>query len=121
MQTNEALFFLLLDLDNYYGSSMYDFNAKKALKHTYQLRGMANTVRMCTTIITWAVAATDSCFALLGGSWAWHSQYGHTCNHRPSLLLPRRMHKHPFKCQLHTKYVVAVGWELKNSSPTACI
>ena len=46
MQTNEAPFFLLLDLDNY-GS--YEFKVEKALKHTYQLRGMASTVHMRTT------------------------------------------------------------------------
>ena len=36
-------------------------------------------------------------------------------DHRPCFLLPRQMHKHPIKRQLQTTYVVAVGWELKNS------
>ena len=31
------------------------------------------------------------------------------------------MQKHPFKRQLHTTHVVPVGWEMKNSSPTACV
>ena len=68
------------------------------------------------------MADMDSCFALLGAH-----QYGIastgllTCDHTPCLFLPRQMHKHPFTHQLHTKHVVAVGWELKNSSPMACI
>ena len=36
-------------------------------------------------------------------------------DHRHCFLLPRQMHKHPIKRQLHTTYVVAVGWELKSS------
>ena len=34
------------------------------MKHKYQL--MASTLRMCTTISPPAVAAMDSCFALIG-------------------------------------------------------
>ena len=36
-----------------------------ALKHTYQLRGMASTLRMRTTISPPVVAAMDSCFVLI--------------------------------------------------------
>ena len=46
---------------------------------------------------------------------------GLTYDHRPSRLLPRRVHKHSFKRQLHTTHVVAVGWGQHGRPPTACV
>ena len=63
----------------------------------------------------------DSRFALLGVHQHVIASTVSFTDHRPSFLLPRRMHKHPIKRQLHTTHVVAVGWELKSSSPTACV
>ena len=45
------------------GQKSFLFNAFK--EHTYQLRGMASTLRMRTIIIR-EVVAMDSCFALVG-------------------------------------------------------
>ena len=97
----------------------YKFNAKKALKHTYQLRCRANTVRTHTNISPgqWQPWTAVSLFLGLISIII----ISLTCDHAPCLFLPRQMHKHPFTHQLHTKHVVAVGWELKNSSPMACI
>ena len=53
---------------------------------------------------------------------AWYSpRPGVTYDHRPSRLLPRRVHKHSFKRQLHTTHVVAVGWGQHGRPPTACV
>ena len=53
---------------------------------------------------------------------AWHSpRPGLTYDHRPSRLLPRRVHKHSFKRQLHTTHVVVVGWGQHGRPPTACV
>ena len=41
---------------------------------------------------------------------------GLTYDHRPRRLLPRLMHKHSFKHQLHSTQVGAVDWEPQNSS-----
>ena len=57
----------------------------------------------------------------------WYGQYlTHVRNHiTPAVAAvsssPRREQKHYFKCQLHRRQVLAVGWELQNSSPTECV
>ena len=63
--------------------------------------------------ITWAGAAMDSCFALIGAH-----QHGIAVG---SMNGPSQASaKHSFKRQLHTTLVGAVGWEPHGSSPTAC-
>ena len=64
------------------------------------------------------MAAIDSCFALVGA-------------HQHGIASTVSLADHVFYCrggckstplsQLHTTHVVAFGWELKNSSPTACV
>ena len=57
----------------------------------------------------------------------WYGQYlTHVRNHiTPAVAAvsssPRREQKHYFKRQLHRRQVLAVGWELQNSSPTECV
>ena len=63
--------------------------------------------------ITWAGAAMDSCFALIGAH-----QHGIAVR---SMNGPSQAGaKYSFKRQLHTTLVGAVGWEPHGSSPTAC-
>ena len=65
--------------------------------------------------ITWAGAAMDSCFALIGAH-QHRIAVGGSMNGRIQASA-----NHSFKCpQFHTTLVGAVGWEPHGSSPTAC-
>ena len=80
---------------------------------------MASTLCIRLTISPRAVAAMDNCFALVGA----HQHgivVGSVRGVNPRIrdpLLPRRVQA----LLLHRKQVVAVGWELQNSSPIACV
>ena len=87
----------------------------------YQLRGMASTLRMRHTISTgqWQPWTAISPLGLTSMASRQINERGLT---RLSVILHIRGGcKHSFKRQLHRKQVVTVGWELQNSSPTACV
>ena len=66
-----------------------------ALKHTHQLRNMDSTLRMCATISP----------------------------QQRQLFCPRQGESRSttLNFQLHRRQLLAVGWELQNSSPTECV
>ena len=71
--------------------------------------------------ITRAVSAMDSCFGLVRPHQhdiaIWHRTTRRPC-YAP--FTAEMGVKHPFKRQLHSTHVVAVGWEPHGSSSTAC-
>ena len=69
--------------------------------------------------ITWAVAATDSFFSLIGRDE--HGKAVGLINERFSKTLTAEVNaKQSIKRQLHTTHVTAVGWEPLSSSTTTC-
>ena len=86
-------------------------NAKKALKQTYHLRGIPNTVHMRTTVLP----GGGSHGQLFRPSWP--SQ--HSIARTVSLVITNPVFYR--RGGSKSKGLEAIGWELKNSSPTACV
>ena len=80
---------------------------------------MASTLRMCTAISPgqwqpWTVVSS-----LLGLISMACPRTGLTYDHRPSRLLPRQVHKHSFKRQLHiTYYTCGSCWKQLSMAAT---
>ena len=102
-----------------HGTSTFNVILNYALKHTFQLRGMASTLCMCTTVSprqwqSWPLLGLKKdgiAVGLISGR-----------NGVSKTLYSRGACKaNWFKRQLHRRQVVAVGWETQNSSPMACV
>ena len=89
----------------------------KGHTHTNQRPGQYLTY--VHTRITWAVATTDSCFALIGPHE--HGKAVGLINERFSKTLTAEVNaKQSIKRQLHTTHLGVVGWEPHSSSTTTC-
>ena len=102
-----------------HGTSTFNVILNYALKHTFQLRGMASTLCMCTTVSprqwqSWPLLGLKKdgiAVGLISGR-----------NGVSKTLYSRGACKaNWFKRQLHRRQVVAVGWETQSSSATACV
>ena len=84
--------------------------------HTAQLRGMTSTLRMRTAISPGQWQPWTAVSSLLEThQHGIAKRKGLTEDHRPRRLLPRRVQKHSFKCQLHSLNVVAVAATVQDS------
>ena len=102
-----------------HGTSTFNVILNYALKHTFQLRGMASTLCICTTVSprqwqSWPLLGLKKdgiAVGLMSGR-----------NGVSKTLYSRGACKaNWFKRQLHCRQVVAVGWETQNNSPMACV
>ena len=84
--------------------------------------GVATTFAHVHSLISQAVAATDSCFGLIVTSSARHSLRAEIGLEalRSLPFTAEAGTEHPFKRELHSIHVGAVGWKLQGGSNAIC-